>query len=183
MSDFTVKVRPDQGDTGSNIIDVWIAEGSNKSSVQVETEYELYVDEHESCDPSKVALYYAVERIAQLESIVESQKASVLRLAYEDAKERIAQLEADVASNLTMHVAQNKWRQAELERDELLALFEFLEQEARRSRTGISFDWVPTCEGEPSGYRFMRHHHVGQPTKTLRKAIEQGQKRQGEENA
>jgi hypothetical protein len=54
--------------------------------------------------------------------------------------------------------------------DEML---DFLEQAARKSRTGISFDWVPSVEGEPSGFRFMRRHHIGEPCKTLRQAVEQ----------
>lgn len=49
---------------------------------------------------------------------------------------------------------------------------DWLEQQARKSRTGISFDWVPSCDGEPSGFRFMRRHFIGEQAKTLRNAID-----------
>ena len=52
--------------------------------------------------------------------------------------------------------------------DEILT---FLEEAARKSRTGISFDWVPSVDGEPSGFRFMRRHHVGEPCKSIKQAI------------
>lgn len=47
----------------------------------------------------------------------------------------------------------------------------WLEQQARNSQTGISFDWVPSVEGEPSGWRFMRRHFIGEAKKSLRQAI------------
>ena len=50
-------------------------------------------------------------------------------------------------------------------------IFEWLEKQAKESRTGISFDWVPACEGEPSGWRFMRRHYVSEPQKSIRQAI------------
>lgn len=50
--------------------------------------------------------------------------------------------------------------------------FEFLERAARRSRTGISFEWIPSVEGERSGYRFMRHHDIHQPHGDIRSAID-----------
>ena len=50
-------------------------------------------------------------------------------------------------------------------------IFAWLEGQAKESRTGISFDWVPTCEGEPSGWRFMRRHFISEPHKSLRQAI------------
>lgn len=58
---------------------------------------------------------------------------------------------------------------------------DWLEQQARKSRTGISFDWVPTCEGEPSGFRFMRRHFIGEPAKTLRDAIDRVMRAEGGE--
>ena len=58
---------------------------------------------------------------------------------------------------------------------------EWLEREARKSRTGISFDWVPTCEGEPSGFRFMRRHFIAEPAKTLRDAIDRVMSAEGGE--
>lgn len=50
-------------------------------------------------------------------------------------------------------------------------LLDWLEDAARRSPTGISFDWVPSVEGEPTGFRFMRRHFVGVPARTLREAV------------
>lgn len=58
------------------------------------------------------------------------------------------------------------------ENERLREALTFLEEQARRSQTGISFDWVPSFGGQPSGFRFMRRHHVGDPTKTLLGAIE-----------
>lgn len=97
MTDFTIKVCPDHNNVGTNVIDVFIKEGSEKSSVEVETEYELYVDEYqdEGFDISKVALYYAVERIAQLEAKLEEERAK--------------------KSNLTLQVVQDKWRSTRVE--------------------------------------------------------------------
>lgn len=51
-------------------------------------------------------------------------------------------------------------------------ILDWLEQAARRSSTGISFDWIPSVEGEPSGFRFMRRFFIGEPRRTLRSAIE-----------
>jgi hypothetical protein len=51
-------------------------------------------------------------------------------------------------------------------------LLNWLEDQTKKSRTGISFDWVPRHEGEPSGFRFMRKHFISDPKKTLRGAIE-----------
>lgn len=48
---------------------------------------------------------------------------------------------------------------------------DWLEQQAKKSPTGISFDWIPSVEGEPSGFRFMRRHFIGEPKQTLREAI------------
>ena len=50
-------------------------------------------------------------------------------------------------------------------------IFVWLEAQAKESSTGISFDWVPPCEGEPSGWRFMRHHFISEPHKSIRQAI------------
>lgn len=51
------------------------------------------------------------------------------------------------------------------------ALLDWLEQQARKSSTGISFDWIPSVEGERSGFRFMRRHFIGDQANTLREAI------------
>jgi hypothetical protein len=48
----------------------------------------------------------------------------------------------------------------------------WLEREARRSRTGISFDWIPPIEDEPRGFRFMRRFFIGAAQNTLRGAID-----------
>jgi hypothetical protein len=50
-------------------------------------------------------------------------------------------------------------------------LLDWIEERARRSPSGISFDWVPAVEGEPSGFRFMRRFFIGEPRKTIRDAI------------
>lgn len=61
--------------------------------------------------------------------------------------------------------------------DELIARradarrLDFLEQEAKKSRTGISFDWIPNTE-ERGGWRFMRFHFIGDPKGTIRGAID-----------
>ena len=52
------------------------------------------------------------------------------------------------------------------------ARLDWLQEQARKSRTGISFDWIPSVDGEASGYRFMRHHRVDEPYKDIRKAID-----------
>ena len=53
---------------------------------------------------------------------------------------------------------------------------DFIEKAARRSLTGVSFDWVPAVEGEPSGYRAMTRHNIREPKKSLRDAIDQAMK-------
>jgi hypothetical protein len=50
-------------------------------------------------------------------------------------------------------------------------LLDWLEARTRKSATGISFDWVPSVEGEPSGFRFMRRHCIGDARMSLRAAI------------
>lgn len=49
---------------------------------------------------------------------------------------------------------------------------DFLEQWARKSPTGVSLDWSPAVEGERSGFRFMRHHNIGEPKDSVRSAID-----------
>lgn len=51
-------------------------------------------------------------------------------------------------------------------------MIDWLEQQARKSPTGISFDWIPSIEGERSGFRFMRRHFIGEQKQSLRSAIE-----------
>lgn len=50
-------------------------------------------------------------------------------------------------------------------------LLDWLEAAAKKSPTGISFDWVPACDGERSGFRFMRRHFIGEQADTLRAAL------------
>lgn len=50
-------------------------------------------------------------------------------------------------------------------------LLDWLEQQAKQSPTGISFDWVPSVDGEPSGFRFMRRYFIGDQAVNLRQAI------------
>jgi hypothetical protein len=49
---------------------------------------------------------------------------------------------------------------------------DWLEQQARKSRTGISFDWVPSVDGEASGFRFMRKFFIGEAKTNIRSAID-----------
>lgn len=48
----------------------------------------------------------------------------------------------------------------------------FLEETARTSRTGISFDWSGSIENVMGGYRFMSRHNVGKPHNSIREAID-----------
>lgn len=50
--------------------------------------------------------------------------------------------------------------------------FIWLEQQAMRSPTGISFDYVPSVDGEPSGFRFMSRHFTGPAYPSVEKAID-----------
>lgn len=59
--------------------------------------------------------------------------------------------------------------------EELQGLFGWMEKIAQESRTGISFDHVPKCEDDPKGFRFMRHHFISEPKKTIIEAIKEGQ--------
>lgn len=49
---------------------------------------------------------------------------------------------------------------------------DWLEERTRRSPTGISFDWIPSVDGERSGFRFMRRHFISDPAQSLRSAID-----------
>jgi hypothetical protein len=64
---------------------------------------------------------------------------------------------------------------AELQRAS--ALLDWLEHQIRqRGLQGISFDWVPSVDGEPSGYRYMRRHFITEQKRTLRDAIDEAQR-------
>lgn len=58
--------------------------------------------------------------------------------------------------------------------DEML---DFIETQVRQSRSGVSFDRIPSVDGEPSGFRFMRFHDIGEPKTSLRSAIADAMKR------
>jgi hypothetical protein len=49
---------------------------------------------------------------------------------------------------------------------------DWLEKQVKKSRTGISFDWVPSVEGQGSGWRYMHHHYIGDVKSSLRDAID-----------
>lgn len=49
---------------------------------------------------------------------------------------------------------------------------DWLESQAKKSRTGISFDYVPSVEGEPKGWRFMRRFFVSEQKRSIRDAID-----------
>lgn len=53
-------------------------------------------------------------------------------------------------------------------------LWFWLEEQAKLSPTGISFDWVPSIEGSPSGWRFMRRHFISEPHESLRQSVLSG---------
>ncbi len=48
----------------------------------------------------------------------------------------------------------------------------WLEEQTKASYTGISFDHIPSVEGEKGGFRFMRRFFIGEPEKTLRDVID-----------
>lgn len=50
-------------------------------------------------------------------------------------------------------------------------MLDWLESAARKSHTGISFDWVPSVDGEAAGFRFMRQFLIGEARRSLRSAI------------
>jgi len=54
-------------------------------------------------------------------------------------------------------------------------IIKWLEEQAKKSRTGISFDYCRHVEDGyvvEKGFRFMRHHHLGQRFKSIREAVE-----------
>ena len=50
---------------------------------------------------------------------------------------------------------------------------DFLEQQTRVSRTGVSFDYAQKNENGQGGYRFMRYHKLHQRKNTIREAIDE----------
>lgn len=55
--------------------------------------------------------------------------------------------------------------------EELQADMAWLEARIRKSRTGISFDYIPSVDGEAKGYRYMENHRIDLAQPTLMKAI------------
>ncbi len=49
---------------------------------------------------------------------------------------------------------------------------DFLQRAADASPTGISLERIPSVDGEPSGYRFMRFHRIDAVKPTTREAID-----------
>lgn len=67
MTNFTVNVRRDENDTGTNKIEVFL-DTNPKREIMILTTRDDDLDEDEYGDVSQdLALYYAVERIAELE--------------------------------------------------------------------------------------------------------------------
>ncbi|MBR8434786.1 hypothetical protein KDW37_28895 [Burkholderia cenocepacia] len=57
------------------------------------------------------------------------------------------------------------------------AMLDWLEHQIRkRGMQGISFDWIPSVEGETSGFRYMRRHLIAEPKRSLREAIDAAQR-------
>lgn len=61
--------------------------------------------------------------------------------------------------------------QKDIERDS--ARLDFLEQQVRVSRTGVSFDYARHEDDEHGGYRFMRYRKLHDRKKDLRAAIDE----------
>lgn len=68
MTKFTVKVRADRGDEGSNKIEVFLDTEPKQEIMVLTTDGNSLDDMDEEVEQQDVALYYAVERIAQLEA-------------------------------------------------------------------------------------------------------------------
>lgn len=83
---------------------------------------------------------------------------------YEIAVDRVLQARAA----LSTAPAARPGDEVEADKDRL----DWLEQAARKSRSGISFDHIPSVEGERSGFRFMRKFFIGDARDTLRSAID-----------
>jgi hypothetical protein len=49
---------------------------------------------------------------------------------------------------------------------------DFIEMLAKRSQTGISFDWIPSVEGARSGYRMMSRHYIRPVKANIRLSID-----------
>ena len=47
-----------------------------------------------------------------------------------------------------------------------------IEKLARQSRTGISFDYIPSTDGERSGFRLTTRHNIREAHDSIRMAID-----------
>jgi hypothetical protein len=52
------------------------------------------------------------------------------------------------------------------------ARIDWLEKQARASRTGVSLDHVPWEDGTPAGYRYMHYHYISEQHSSIRRAID-----------
>lgn len=59
------------------------------------------------------------------------------------------------------------------DKDHDTARLNFLEQQAKISKTGISFDYVLSHGQEDGGFRFMRYHKLHERKKDIRAAIDE----------
>ena len=90
-------------------------------------------------------------------------------------------LDYEEVSTLNQYV-EDHWQDHFWELDEIIGMhssnledaerLNWLDQVARKSRTGISFDHISSVEGEASGFRFMRRFFIGEARKSLRSAID-----------
>ena len=111
MTKFTVNVRRDENDTGSNKIEVFL-DTNPKREIMVLTVRGDSLDmlEHEDeFRPEDEALYYAVERIAQLEATVSEYHKRGNEMQRElTHQRRLNALAMD--GNLTLDIVQAKWK-------------------------------------------------------------------------
>lgn len=105
------------------------------------------------------------ERIEELTKTLASADREIERL-------NIVVTAMDESDDLAKLVVQNADLTREVER--LQEEFQWLEEQARKSRTGISFDYCRHVEDGQvleRGYRFMRYHELGERKNSIREAI------------
>ena len=104
------------------------------------------------------------EDATEIEQLTPARLKELLLEAWDDAEELRAERD-DAPLSVSTPTGEGEARE---DKDRL----DWLEQAARRSRTGISFDYIPSVEGAPSGWRFMRRFFIGEARKSLRSAID-----------
>lgn len=138
MTDFTVKVRADEGTTGSNRIEVildtrpktLLSFPGREHGMALEPDREGLLDED-------IALYYAVERIAQLEGQLEKGRSETASLQAElTHQRRLNALAMD--GNLTLSVVQAKWKGEQDRGAKLEATLNELIDQHRNGIVGVS---------------------------------------------